>query len=228
MRLGEIAYHYAAGLDIGDAATVVRSALAGGDDAMERLAFDEAARHFRTALDSLRRMPPDDDVHYRVLTSLAMALNFLADPDGSGPLWLEAAEIGRRHHDPARLFSALDGYAYMVRAIQTPHPEVTRLLDGLLALLPPGDSALRARVLGWSAGGFSGLEPQDHRRAAEAVEMARRCGDAEALALSLGSMLWVESNGPDANAMLRSRRVSSTSCAGHSRVRPTLASSPSP
>ena len=70
-RLGEIAHHYASGGDVGDAATIVRTALAAGDDALQRLAFDEAAQHFRTALAAADRMPPEPKRRYQVLTSSA-------------------------------------------------------------------------------------------------------------------------------------------------------------
>ena len=43
MRLGEIAGHYASGRQIGDDATVMRTSLAAGEDALRRVAFEEAA-----------------------------------------------------------------------------------------------------------------------------------------------------------------------------------------
>jgi len=66
-RLGEIADHYALGRQIGDDATVARTSLAAGEDALQRVAFEEAAGHLRTALDALDRLPPDPDLRYQLL-----------------------------------------------------------------------------------------------------------------------------------------------------------------
>ena len=74
-RRGEIAFHYAAGSDVGDAATVVRTALDAGDDALQRLAFDEAAHNFRTALAATERTAADVELRDRVLRGLGTALN---------------------------------------------------------------------------------------------------------------------------------------------------------
>jgi class 3 adenylate cyclase/tetratricopeptide (TPR) repeat protein len=201
----EIAYHYAAGIDVGDAATVVRTALAAGDGAMQRLAFEEAAEHYRTALTSLDRVPPDADVRYRVLTSLAQALNLNADADRAEPLWLEAADIAHTAGDAERMFSVLVGYGYSLR-FQGDRDDA-RLLDGLLDLLPPGDSPLRASALGWRAMALmraGRIRPsEDSHMADDAVAMARRTEDAEALISTLRSRMWVAADGPDASGMLR-------------------------
>ena len=97
---GEIAYHFAAGAEVGDPAIVARSALAAGDEARQRVALDEAASHFRTALGALDRADADPDLRYRALSSLADALNTLADPGAAAPFWLQAADIARRARDP--------------------------------------------------------------------------------------------------------------------------------
>ena len=75
--VGEIAFHYAAGSDVGDAATVVRTALDAGDDALQRLAFDEAAHHFQTALARLDGADPML-TSLRDRVSLGTALNATA------------------------------------------------------------------------------------------------------------------------------------------------------
>jgi tetratricopeptide (TPR) repeat protein len=196
-RLGEVAYHYAAGLDVGDIATVVRSAVGAGDDAVNRVAFEEAAHHFRVALDLLHRMPADSGLRYRVLTSLGDTLNCLAAPDEAQPYWLEAADLAVKRHDPEALFRALFGYAYLFQL--TPDTSVNPLFDDLLDLLPPGDSPLRARALAWKCV----HESHDRRLMAEAVAMAHRTGDVDAVMASLDSAFWVEARGPDAVAMLR-------------------------
>src|SRR5262249_17909340 len=92
-RLGEIAHHYTSGLPGGDVATVVRTSLAAGEDALQRVAFAEAVDHLHTALGCLDVMPDDPDLRYRVLVALGGALNALAQPDDARPLWRRAAAI---------------------------------------------------------------------------------------------------------------------------------------
>lgn len=194
-RIGQIAYHYSAGSAVGPAdivARVARAAMAAGEEAMRRLAFDEAANHFRTALDALDRMPPDPDLRYRALTSLGQAMNALGDADVGDATWLEAAHIAHRAGDAQGLYTALRGYVQLIRV--RPPEEFRGLVDDLCDLLPPGDSMLRAAALGWRAapwigGDLSCVTPGDARLADEAVAMARRLGDASALASTLRSRL---------------------------------------
>jgi class 3 adenylate cyclase len=196
-RRGEVAYHYAAGGDVGEPASIVRSAIAAGDDALRRLAFEDAAHQFRNALDALGRMPVDPETRFHVLISLADALNALTMPDAAQPLWLEAADLARRRRDPDGLFVAVHGFTYLLPI--GPNPNVDQLLDDLLELSPPGDSAIRARALGLKASYGS---RRDGPLAAEALAMARRTGDAVALAAALASMLILQQGSPDAAAML--------------------------
>jgi len=197
LHLDAIAYHYAAGGSVGDQAVVVRSALAAGDDAMRRLAFEDAAHHFRVALDALRRMSADPDLHFRVLSSLADALDSQALPDAAQPLWLEASDLARQRGDAAGLFRTLAGYTYIMRLAADPN--VDRLLDELLELLPAGDSPIRAQAMGWKA---SHARRLDGNMMAQAVAMAQRTGDADAIATTLHSKVWFESGSPNADAML--------------------------
>ena len=68
-----------------------------------------------------------------------------------------------------------------------------RLLKAALDELPAADSALRARVLGSSAGAlvWTGHLQQAAERAQQAVDMARRVGEPSALASSLRSQLGI-------------------------------------
>jgi tetratricopeptide (TPR) repeat protein len=196
-RVGEVAYHYAAGADVGDPAVITRSAIAAGDDAMRRLAFEDAARQFRVALAALDRMTPNPERRFQVLISLASALNALTLPESAEPLWLEAGELARQRGDPDGLFRAFTGYSYILRV--SPDSNAESLLDELLTLLPPGDSPVRARALAWKAAQPSGL---DRDLAAQAVAMARRTGDADAVTGTLASTVFLESYGSNATAML--------------------------
>jgi class 3 adenylate cyclase/tetratricopeptide (TPR) repeat protein len=203
-RLGEIADHYASGRAVGDEATVVRTSLAAGEDALQRVAFEEAASHLRTALGSLDALPDDPDLRYRVLVALGGALNALAQPDDARQLWLQAADLARDARDPSRMFFVIQGYGYMMRAIAD--REGVRMLDDLLDVLGPADSALRACALGWRAAPIPLIaagSPQEIRMADDAVDMARRTGDKQALISTLHSRLIHDVQAPDVWALVR-------------------------
>jgi tetratricopeptide (TPR) repeat protein len=197
LRLGEIAHHYQSGREMGNDATIVRVSLAAGGDALQRMAFEEAAGHLRTALAALDRMPPDPDLRYELLISLARALNALADHAEATRLCLEAADIARHAHDPERMFAAVVGYGYFVRL--TNELEFVRLLDDLLDLLGPSDSPLRASALAWRAQ----LPRGNERVADDAVAMARRTRQTDALVTTLHARLVLATQSPDVSAMLR-------------------------
>ncbi len=220
--IGTIATHYAAGRAIGSAETVLRTSEAAGEESMRRLAFDEAAGHFRIALAALDELPADPDVRYRLLTALGGAWNARATGDVGDEVWLEAAELARRAGDPVRLHAAILGYLYMIR-VSPPEP-LSRMIDALLDLVEPTDSALRATALGmramaWIGGDLSRSTTGDAQLADEAVAMARRVGDVSALALTLRARTnLMESSGTNAAAMLDSGRELVALRQAHGRI----------
>ena len=144
--LAAIAAHYNAGRAVASPERVLHSAHAAGDEAMHRLAFDEADAHFRVALSALDELEPDPDLRYTLLTSLGSALNARAVHDLGDEFWLEAADVARRQGDPARLHAAILGYQYLIRL--RPPDELSELVDALVDLVGPQDSAQRATALG--------------------------------------------------------------------------------
>ena len=202
----EIAHHYAAGVDVGDPDTVVRWTMAAADAAMTGTAFDEATGHLRTALAALDRMAPDLPRRYDILRSLGQALNALADYRGSEEAWLAAADLARQLGDPDRLFATVVGYGYVVRV--DGDDQLVRMLDDVLALAGPDDSAVRACALGWRAvpalsnGGLRSTSG-DREMVEAAVGMAERTGDRSAVAATLRSRLLLLARSGDAAGMLR-------------------------
>ena len=97
---------------------------------------------------------------------------------------MQAIELARGLGSADRLAQAAlgaGGRFYAPGAIDLPEIE---LLDEALAELAPGDSALRVRVLARQAENLVFAEPAARARklADEAVDMARRLGEPEALA----------------------------------------------
>ena len=176
---------------------------------MADLAFEDASEHYRVAVDSLGA-GADAELRYRMLIALGSALNAIGDIEGAAPRWLEAAQLAGEMAQPERMLDCLEGFAGMLRL--DGDPWVAALVDTLVNLLPPGDSAVRARALESRAHSFAWrLDPhepradtveRDRRWAAEALAMAERLGDMQALAAVTSAIMTIESRGPDAGRML--------------------------
>jgi hypothetical protein len=178
---------------------------------MADLAFEDAAEHYRVAVEALGAATRDAELRLRILAALGNALNAVGDIEAAAPRWLEAAQVAGETAQPERMLDCLEGFAGMLRL--DGDPWVSALLDTLMDLLPPGDSAVRARAIGWRAHSFAwrfgphesradSLE-RDRRWAADALAMAERIGDAHAVAAVTSAIMTIESRGADAGKMLR-------------------------
>ncbi len=188
-HLAELAHHFfeaAPGGDIGKAIEYARRA---GDRAAALYGYEEAARLYRMALEALEfREESDDPARCDLLLSLGEALARAGEDAAAKAAFLEAAEIARGTRLSEQLARAALGYGgrYLwVRAGSDPH--VVPLLEGALAALSDEDSPTRVRLLGRLACALRS-DPDRERGAAlseQAVEMARRLGDAATLGYAL-------------------------------------------
>jgi class 3 adenylate cyclase/tetratricopeptide (TPR) repeat protein len=182
-HLGELAFHYAAaGTEPMKAVEYARRA---GEQSLARLAHEEAAAQFQRGLALLDAVDRD---RCDLLLGLAEAKRRAADVPGSTGAFAEAAGIARSLGDAERLARAAVGN-FRGHVLATPgwHEPTIGLLEEALVALPDADSALRARVLAALS-----LElyftPQQTRgvtTAHEAIALARRLEDDEALAFAL-------------------------------------------
>jgi DNA-binding SARP family transcriptional activator len=180
-------FHHAADYD-----RAVTYATEAAQLAAARLAYEEAARLYRLALEDLESAPSADDVQ---LCDLLLALGDVEARAGNDVAakrtFLRAADVGRRHKLPDRLGRAALGYGgRFVWTKGRGDPHLLPLLEEAVAKLPAHDSELRARLLARLAAGPLVLEgdPSRPRRfalTAEAVEIARRLGDPAVLAWAL-------------------------------------------
>ncbi|HEY8517315.1 MAG TPA: AAA family ATPase [Candidatus Binatia bacterium] len=190
-RLALLAHHFLAAADGGgDAREAVRWACAAGERALELLAFEEAARHFERALSALE-VAPDRTLRLRVLVGLGRALHATGEQSRAEVVLRDAVVLARREGTETFAQTALRCAA--VRAeIGVLDVESNDLLEEALATLPPGASALRARVMARLAAGLL-LAPGSHERrralADEATAMARELGDPPTLAFVLARRL---------------------------------------
>jgi DNA-binding SARP family transcriptional activator len=182
-HLGELAHHAIAGSDPDRGARYARLA---GDWTLGLLAYEEAARHYGIALDTLG--PADARARCEVLLALGEAHARAGDTAAARQTFLEAAELARGEHEARLLALAAAGYGgRIVWARAGEDALLVPLLEEGLAALPQADVELRTRLLARLAGALRD-EPSRERRDAlsrEAVDLARRAGDPAALAYAL-------------------------------------------
>jgi len=180
-----LSFHYAAaGTDVPKA---VEYAGLAGRQALTRLAHEDAAKQFERGLELLAEQ---DRARCDLLLGLAEARRRAGDVPGSQTAFAEAGRLARTLGDAERLARAAVG-SFRGHVMANPgwHEPVIALLEDALELLPHEDSALRSRVLAALS-----LElyftPQQERGlviGSEAIEMARRVGDDDALAFALAN-----------------------------------------
>jgi AAA ATPase domain len=194
--LSEIARHLFIAAPLGGADQAVEYLVRAGDRASAVLGYEDAAVHYRHALELLAT-PRSGTRHGRgdLLLRLGDAQWRSGDGSAARLTFERAIDAGRRTGDPEVLARAALGsltalgFPLLYSRFQVGGP-VVALLDEALAALPAGDSSLRARLLARLALEVgSGNEPVERRVAIseQAIAMARRVGDSEALVAALHS-----------------------------------------
>ncbi len=182
----EIAHHW---LQAGATATdrAVDAARRAAGVLSDRLAFADAAHWLERACDALRAADPADARgRAELLLARCEALARAGDRTAAEAVCREAADLARALDDGvlfARVALALGAELVLGHG----DDEVKRLLEEAMHRLPPGDSALRARMTARYAGA---RQPAADVRgpvaeAREAIDMARRLGDDDVLLYTL-------------------------------------------
>ena len=186
----ELAAHFLAGRS-SVAAEGVHYSAAAAEEALARLGYEDAVGHYERALAGLDRLdPPNPTRRVRVLIGLADARNRAGDAVMARAECDRAAHLARRIGDTDGLArAALARYALGART-PSAHAANIELLSEAAEKLPPGPSALRARVLTALVGSqrHGIIEPDRARLTAtaeEAVRAARSAGEPAALAAAL-------------------------------------------
>jgi len=181
-HLAELAYHFAEALPAGEEERAIGYAAAAGRAATERLAFEEAVRQYHRALEVVDlSTTPDDSRRFDLLLALGQAQIRAGMRDSAREVFRRAGEIAGRLDEPERLARVALEVAPGFFAIETGvyDPLIVSLLEDALAALPPGDTALRAELLGRLAMAlyWSDSLPRRKQLIQEAVEVAERLGD---------------------------------------------------
>ena len=182
-HLAELARHALAGRDFDRA---FRHARRAGDHALHVLAYEEAARHYESALGALELGGVGDETtRCHVLLALGEAESRAGSSEAAKASFLRAADIARKVRRPRELAHAAAGYGgRVVFARAGSDVRLVPLLEEALAELGEEDLSLRARLLARLAGALRDEHGRDRRDAVsrEAIAVARRTDDREALA----------------------------------------------
>lgn len=190
VHLPELSHHFSEAAADGVAARAVDYARRSAERSARLLAWEGAVTEYRRALAALDLLPPDAQ-HERgaLLIALGDACKAAGDGDGARDAFRDAAGAARRAGDAGLLARAALGFEGAGVTTGILDRELVGLLREALAALPAADSGLRARLLGrlamatyWA---MTAEERDDVSRGA--VDMARRSGDAAALAYALKS-----------------------------------------
>jgi eukaryotic-like serine/threonine-protein kinase len=185
-HLAELAHHAMAGRAFEQG---VRFARGAGHRALALLAFEEAGRLYRAALDALEAAEPANGrARCELLLALGEAENRAGDSPAAKRAFGAAADIARRLHLPTSLARAALGYGGRMGWGRAGRDDrLVPLLEEALAALADDELELRARVLARLAGALRDEPSRDRRDrlSAEAVELARRSASDDALAYAL-------------------------------------------
>jgi DNA-binding CsgD family transcriptional regulator len=182
--LSDLARHWAAAAVEGERAVAARWAERAGDEAIHRLAYEEAARLYGMALDT--GADEIDDAHrFRLLLSMTRALHLSGQYERTRETSARAAAVARRLRRPD-----LAAEAVLVVECTTAlawDRALRRWCAEALADLGPEPTGIRAKVLGRLA--ETEVYVADLTAAAntsrQALVVAERCGEPDALIAAL-------------------------------------------
>jgi hypothetical protein len=197
-HLSEIAHHLALAAPVGDVSTAVDYLVRAGDRAAGVLAYEEAGAHYDRALGLLGAAEEASrERRCELLLRLGDARWRAGDTRAARASFEEATELARRLGDGEMLARAALGYViglggFLLFARFEAGATGVGLLEEALAALPAHDSPLRARMLAHLAVEMYSSNEVERRLAVstEAIEMARRLEDSEALVTALHARHW--------------------------------------
>jgi predicted ATPase/DNA-binding SARP family transcriptional activator len=201
-RLTELGRHWIeAAVTPDEVDRAVNYAARAADSALEALAPTEAVRWYNQALELLSHQPTSDDpLRCRLLVGLTEAQVRAGDP-AFRRTRVQAAELALRLDDTESLVEVLlKDYS---RAFVVSHDKaLTALLEEALQRVGPEVSAARALLLSRYCQDFLFSDPDKCKRLQkEAVDIARRTGDRQTLAIVLSGHLWANYSSGDRRAL---------------------------
>jgi tetratricopeptide (TPR) repeat protein len=201
-HLAEIAHHYAQSAPLGHAREAVDYSVRAGDRAAAVLAYEDAAGHYARALQLLPQADHGPADRCEILLRLGDVHWRSGDAEVAEATFEEAAVLAGSIQQSEGLARAALGHvacrarltlgALLIGAKTPRGSKAVGMLQEALEALPLGDSGLRARLLARLATELYNTERPEVRLEVsdQAVEMARRLGDPEALVEALLGRHW--------------------------------------
>lgn len=190
-HIAELAHHFGEAAAFGEARRALDAARDAGDDALAQAAHAEAAGFFQLALRALElcdAIVASDATRAALLERLGAARWRAGKPEQARQDFLRAAELARRAGAPDTLAAAALGYAGRTDAEPNANPVAVQLLEGALASNPTRDSKARSQLLARLGTELYYADPgRCDALTRQAVEMAERLGDPDALANALSA-----------------------------------------
>ncbi len=188
-HLAELAYHFFEAAPGGDAHKAVTYASRAADHALSLLAYEEAARLVRSALEALDLADPADmQARCDLLITLGEAESRAGNMHVAKDVLWEAAEIARQRALPRELARAAAVYGgRIVYARAGDDKRLVPLLEEALSGLGTEEPQLQSRLMARLAGALRDDHSRDRRSrlSADAVELARSVGDSSTLTYAL-------------------------------------------
>ncbi|MGZ6966342.1 MAG: ATP-binding protein [Acidimicrobiia bacterium] len=173
----ELAYHYGevARADARSLPAALEYATRAGDHMLAQIAPDEAARHYRRALELLARLPADPERQCDLLLSLGDTLTRATDFDAARSVYESAADVASELHDGRRMATAAIGFRGPPRPMRDRSAD-SALFERALALLDSSEPALLALVHAYH--GRTSADPTAARwHTREALRLAQELDD---------------------------------------------------
>jgi tetratricopeptide (TPR) repeat protein len=218
-HLSEIAHHYVAAGPVADPAIAARHAAIAGQHAVHRLAYEEAIRLLRAAVELVERTNALDDTRLDLVLELGDAEARAGDLAAAQETFRIAADLARVRNRPDALARAAIGYGGRFAWCRAgDDTALIGLLEDALGAVGSEDSLLRVRLLSRLAGARRSEIESTRRRAeaAEALAIARRLGDPLALASALGGYhgaIW-DADSPEVRLQLAEEMIDNAVSAG--------------
>ena len=189
-RAAELAHHFLKATPAGGDDGAIRYSILAARRAAAQLAFEDASRHYRTAIELLEPSDPEGVLgRCELLLALGEAELHAGERDASRATLEQVAALARAVPAPELLARAALGLSPGLFALEVGviDPLLISLLEEALLELGAADSSLRASVLARLAIALVWSDAEQRRDALshEALAVARRVGDPGTLGLAL-------------------------------------------
>ncbi|MDP8942519.1 MAG: AAA family ATPase [Actinomycetota bacterium] len=183
----ELAHHFFLARHLGVARKAVAYAVEAGDRAIGARAYERAVEHYERALEVLdQSTPADDETRCEIALTLG-TVRWQASQPGAREAFEHGAALARRLGSSQALARAALGAGGRFYAPGGVDEGYIQLLEEALHELPDEDAPVRAKLLARLAEKLVFADPGDRSLdlSFEAIEMAMRVGDRDALAAAL-------------------------------------------